>query len=333
VTTSDNSKPSLLVYVHEDRLGDALLKLPAISALKNAFPGYHVTWLAGCGSSIFRSRLSPLITGLVDRVEDDMVLGRTWKELLQHPLPGRYYDVIIDTQTVLRTSLVLRRVDHGLFVSPAARFMFSDRKPGPEGYGGSMRERLLQLIRLASGRPVNADFQLQLPRRLCRLAAELLPSGRVYIGLAPGAGEREKCWPLERFIKLGRDQVTKGRTPVYFLGPEEMGWLPLIRRRIPEALVPEAGARGRQQAGPMLCMALARRLSLGVANDSGVGHMFALSGIPVVTLFGRTSVEKFVDHDDDRIILESAKYGGHGVEAIPLTAVLENVDKHFEAVA
>lgn len=252
--------------------------------------------------------------------------------MLRRPLPG-YYDVIIDTQTVLRSSLLLRRVAHGLFVSPAARFLLSDRKPGPGGFGGSMRDRLLQLIRLASGRRVQPRFQLRLPQEHRRLAGELLPPGRDYIGLAPGAGGRDKCWPLARFIELGRDQQTKGRTPVYFLGPEEMEWLPRIRQQVPGALVPEAEAIAQPQTGPLLCMALAERLSLGVANDSGTGHMFAVSGTPLVSLFGRTSVDKFVDGDDNRVVLEAAGFGGGRVEAIPLAAVIEAVDKQFGTAA
>lgn len=329
MTTADSNKPSLLVYVHEDRLGDALLKLPAITALRDAFPGCHITWLAGCGPSIFRSHLAPLVAGLLDQVEDRTGLGCAWKEFFRRPLPGRHYDIIIDTQTVLRSTLALRRVSHGLFVSPAARFLFSDKKPGPETFGGSMRRRLLQLIRLASGRPVAASFQLRLPREFCRLAADLLPPGRDYIGLAPGAGGRDKCWPLDRFIQLGKDQQAKGRTPVYFLGPEEMDWLPLIRRQVPGALIPEAEASARQPGGPLLCMALAQRLSLGVANDSGTGHMFAISGTKLVSLFGRTSVEKFADGDEDRIILEPGKFGGRRVDEIPLAAVIETVDRRF----
>ncbi|MEX2524548.1 MAG: glycosyltransferase family 9 protein [Gammaproteobacteria bacterium] len=333
MTTSDHNTPALLVYVHEDRLGDALLKLPAVSTLREAFPGFHITWLAGSGPSMFRSGLAPLVASLIDQVEDRTGLGCRWNELLHRPLVDRYYDVIIDTQTVLRSTLVVRRVAHGLFISPAARFLFSDKRPGPEGFGGSMRDRLLQLIRLASGRAVRAHRQLQLPQEYRRLAADLLPQGRDYIGLAPGAGGRDKCWPLERFIQLGRDQQAKGRLPVYFPGPDEMEWLPIIREQVPGALIPEAEAGARPLAGPLLCMALAERLSLGVANDSGTGHIFAISGAPLVSLFGRTSVEKFVDSEDNRIVLAATAYGGRKVEDIPLAAVIEAVDKQFGASA
>lgn len=329
MTTGKGQAQSLLVYVHEDRLGDALLKLPALATLRQAFPGFHITWLAGCGPSLFSGSLSPLVEALVDRVVERGGIGCSWLEW-RYPPPADYFDVIIDTQTVLRSTLLLRRLPHGLFVSPALRFQLSDRRPGPGEYGGSMRNRLLQLIRIASGRQVMTDFQLNLPPDCRYFAGELLPAGGPYIGLAPGAGGRDKCWPLEKFLQLGRDQLAKNRTPVYFLGPDEMEWLPWIREGVPGALIPEAEAGAGSPSGPLLGLALAERLALGVANDSGTGHMFALAGVPLLSLFGRTSVEKFVDSDDNRTVIEAAAFGGYKVEDIPLAAVIEKVDRKLE---
>ena len=165
------------------------MKLPAISTLRQAFPDHHITWLSGCGSSIFARQLAPLIEGMVDKVEDQVTLGRSWGELLNNPMRDRYYDVIIDTQTVVRCSLILKRIPHRLFVSPAMRFMLSDRKPTTmTEFSGSMRNRLLTLIRIASGRQVSGSgFGLRLPDNYHEAAALLLPEGPVYIGIAPGA--------------------------------------------------------------------------------------------------------------------------------------------------
>ena len=310
----------MLVYVHEDRLGDALLKLPAMAALRRAFPGADITWLAGGGPSLFAGQLAPLAEGLVDRVEDRLRLGCSWREWRQRPpLAGRY-GVIIDTQTVLRATLLLRRLPHDRFISPAARFLFSDRRPGAEGFGGNLRRRLLQLIRLAAAGPVGDDYELRLPRAYRDLAAGLLPPGPVYVGLAPGAGGRDKCWPLERYLELGRLQLDRGRTPVFLLGPDEREWLPVIRERLPGALLPEEEPVAGSLRGPLLCMALAGRLAAAVANDSGAGHLLAFGGAPLVSLFGRTSVEKFVEDGGVRLVVRAEDFGSDRVGDIPLAA-------------
>lgn len=330
MTTADPARPGLLLYVHEDRLGDALLKLPAMAALRPAFPEHHITWLAGCGPSIFTDRLAPLARGLVDRVADRQGLGCGWREWLRRPQSEQHYDVIIDTQTILRTTLILRRLRHGLFISPAAGFLFSDRRPEPGAYGGSMRQRLLTLIRLAGGRDVAPVRELNLPPEYRRLAEELLPAGPEYVGLAPGAGGRDKCWPLHQYLALARRLRQQGRTPVFFIGPEEMDWVPEIRRQAPEAMMPELDPRADACPGPLLSMALAERLALAVANDSGIGHILAAAGAPLISLFGQTSVEKFVDREDNRIIIQARDFGSGDVRRIPFSAVVEALERELD---
>ena len=46
---------SILVYVGLDRVGDGVMKLPFVRALRNAFPDAEVTWLAGQGESVYRT--------------------------------------------------------------------------------------------------------------------------------------------------------------------------------------------------------------------------------------------------------------------------------------
>jgi ADP-heptose:LPS heptosyltransferase len=321
--------PRVLVYVHEDLLGDALLKLPAVSVLREAFPGHHITWLSGCGPSAFRAGLAPLVAGMVDEVQDRHPLGQAWREWLSRPQAGPGYDVIIDTQKIVRSTLLLRRLPHRLFISGAARFLLSHRKPPGRQLSGNLAERLLQLIRLASGRDVEPSYHLRLPPVYRRAAEELLPAGPVYVGLAPGAGGRDKCWPLERYLELGREQRERGRTPVFFIGPREREWVARIRAEVPDALLPELETAAGVEPGPLLSLALAERLSLGVANDSGAGHLLAAAGAPLVSLFGRTSTEKFVEGGEERLILRARDFGGNAMVHIPYAAVAQAVDRQL----
>lgn len=317
--------PSLLIYVHEDRLGDALLKLPAMAALRAAFPGYHITWRAGCGPSIFNTVLAPLREGMLDRVQDTPPLGCSWREWLHRPA-GTGHDIIIDTQTVVRSTLLLRRLPHRLFISPAMGFRLSHRRPPRRRLAGNLSRRLLQLFALAARR---ADLEPgpvpPPPPHFREAAARLLPAGPVYIGLAPGAGGRDKCWPLQRYLALGQEQLRRGRVPVFFLGPEERDWVAEVRAAVPGALLPEAQA-GPGADGPLLAMALAGRLRLAVANDAGTGHLLAAAGTPLLSLFGRTSEEKFIETGTPRRVLRARDYSGDGVDAIPYAAVAATVE-------
>ena len=52
----------------------------------------------------------------------------------------------------------------------------------------------------------------------------------------------------------------------------------------------------------------------------------AAAGAPLLSLFGSTTVEKFVEEDDHRQVLRAVDFGGGDVARIPLTAVVEAVE-------
>ena len=152
--------------------------------------------------------------------------------------------------------------------------------------------------------------------------------GPVYVGLSPGAGGLPKCWPLENFILLAKAQKLAGRIPVFILGPQEKDWQREIKAAVPEAMFPlQAHDLGNQHGYiPQLTIALSRRIAVSVCNDSGTGHMCALGGQPLISLFGRTAPEKFTPMSPCLTILRAQDYGGREMAFIPVDAVREAVD-------
>ena len=148
-------------------------------------------------------------------------------------------------------------------------------------------------------------------------AARRLPGGAVRVGLAPGAGDRRKCWPLERFLGVGAALAKGGAAPVVLLGPDEQEWAAPVARALPEAVLPV-----KAEDSPLLTMALARRLALAVANDSGIGHLIAAAGTKLVSLFGPTAPEKFAPQAPGAIVIRAQDFGGAAMSAIPEAAVL-----------
>jgi ADP-heptose:LPS heptosyltransferase len=321
-------------------VGDGLIKLPFVRALRNAFPRARITWLAGKGQSAYAHGLAPLVRGLIDEVVEDADVGRRWTEMLARPLrgtclEGRRFDLIIDSQHRPRTTLLLRRIPHERLISGAADYALSSRRPARRrSKPPAMIGQLLELVELASGRPADTSARLPGDPRLDNLAASLLPGGRSYIGLAPGAGGKHKCWPLQRFLALAEKQLAAGRVPVVFLGPEESEWAARVQQAVPSAVLPlQSPAADPNGASPLLTIALARRLSLAVANDAGVGHMMAAANCPLISLFGPTRPEKFAPLVDHSRVLRAQDHGGEDMELIPLSAVEAAVDDLLAEVA
>jgi ADP-heptose:LPS heptosyltransferase len=305
----------VLVYVGLDRVGDGLIKLPFVRALRAAVPDGELIWLAGKGASAYRTSLSPLVEGLLDAVVDEADIGVSWTEMVgARPLASQHFDLVIDTQRRVPTSLILKRISTDRFVSGSADWLLSDVRP-PRGHASPVRlvEQLLELCALGTGVATGPDAPLNLPAEALDVAERLLPDqpGARYVGLAPGAGGKHKCWPLENFVTTARSLSQSGRIPVFILGPEE-------------AEMAEPLAMG---APPVLTIALAARLSAGVANDSGGGHMLAAAGAPLVSLFGPTDPGKFAPWTPNLTLLRAQSYGGDSMNLIPPTAVLQALEK------
>jgi ADP-heptose:LPS heptosyltransferase len=328
---TDTAPSTVLVYVGLDRVGDGLLKLPFARGLREAYAGARITWVAGKETSVYAGVMAPLVAGLLDEVIEYAGIGLHPSELLGRPLGGRRFDLVIDTQRIFWASLSLWRVPHKTFISPAARFLLSSKKP-PPGYRfpKSMQRQMLDLLEIAAGRPFPSPdrLDLDLDAGLHADAARLLPDGPVYVGLAPGSGGPPKCWPLERFIALARAQVERGRAPVFILGPQEVAWTAGLRDAVPQALFPLQGDGVEAAHGfsPLFTIALVKRLAMAVSNDSGVNHMLAIAGLPLVSLYGVTTPAKFPPMGADIAFLHAGDFGGREMSFIPVGAVIDAAD-------
>jgi ADP-heptose:LPS heptosyltransferase len=327
---------SILVYVSSDAdnaLGENVLKLPLLLALSEAFPTAGITWVPGTsGAFHLRNVLAPLVGGRIAEFIDDLVVPTDPRQSLAlarhrgHPILDRHFDLIIDTQRCLGRTLFLRRVPHHRFISGTWRYFWSDTappKPLPRR-PPRLVDKLVGLASAAAGEPTKVANPIPLPPEWRARAGRLLPAGPLYVGLAPGAGnkQRGKCWPLDGYIALARRQIEHDRVPVFVLGPEERDWADPLHREVPQALFPPTAAQG-----PCLAAALGERLAAAVANCSGTGHLLAAGGAPMVSLYGPTRPEKFAPFARALVCLRAQDYGSGRIAAIPLDAVAAAVDR------
>jgi ADP-heptose:LPS heptosyltransferase len=105
------------------------------------------------------------------------------------------------------------------------------------------------------------------------------------IVIHPGSGSRKKVWPLVRFLELVNHlQAHQDLKPLIVLGPAE------------GAEVQKAFEEMRSSA-PILAKGLSliqlasvmKGCRLFIGNDSGISHMAASLGLPVVVIFGPTN--------------------------------------------
>ncbi len=309
---------TVLIYSMGEVIGDGLIKLPFIAGLCAAFPDARISWCAAKGETVYTGPLKAVVAGYVDEVILNGANGAKVPDSLpwSKPFGGRQFDLVIDTQENLRRSGVARRGAAGRFVSAA-------RQARSKDWPVAVTDRLARLLALATdGQGAPKPLALTNPDAL-KAAETLLSSGPTYVGLAPGAGGQDKRWPLEHYIALAQQLETMGLTPVFFFGPEEVEDARRAQHEVPAARFPELD---RQDAlghvkGPLLVIALARRLSAAVANDAGPGHMLAAGGAPLLSL--QQDARKAVKFRPAAARLEMLVAGDYGndMAALPLDAV------------
>ena len=117
----------------------------------------------------------------------------------------------------------------------------------------------------------------------------------------PFSGSAAKCWPIERYARL-RD-VLRAR---WCAGPEDE--------------LPDAARFG--DLYELACWLAGARVYIG--NDSGITHLAAAAGTPVVALFGPTDPAVWAPRGP-RVRVVAAGRPGEPIESIPFEAVLEAV--------
>jgi len=322
------SPKSILVYVGLDLTGDAVMKLPFIYTLRKTFPDATITWCAGKGDTAFEGPQKAFVNGFLDEVISNVGIGKTRKEFLKPcPLKDRYFDLVIDTQSRIVTTLLVRRIPHKYFVSLTIGFLMSILRPSTHKMPRSLALQLHSLIEKATGRPVKMEVQGPVMLDEDSQAEKLLPydgdKASKYIGFAPGAGMVKKCWPLDRYLDVAANLEARGFRPVFFLGPQEKELIDIVKNKLPNALLP---LQQVETMKPELTVALGRRLVACVSNDCGAAHLLALSGVPLISLFGPTSAEKFAPSVVRGQVIKAQDWGSSEMASIPTDAVLQAMD-------
>lgn len=312
-----------------DLIGDALIKLPFLRALRNAFPTAEIHWITSQGPTAYASALRKATSSLITQVHEQPAWLAT-AEKPQTVMAAPWFDLVIDTRNRWREAIFARYIPHGLFLAMAMRFLFSEKHPNFfEPRPVHMVDRLLQMVELVAGYKPPFTGTLAVPDDIMQKAQQILPDGPVYIGLAPGAGNRDKIWPRYKFEKLAELQAAKKYIPVFILGPQELSWYDELSSNIPTAKFPlqDYDIWGTAQLTIDHTLAIAGRLNIAVANDSGVGHMLAAADCRLISLFGPTSPEKLAPRVSRGKIIRASDFGETHMKAIPWEVVDRAVDE------
>ncbi|MGN9843077.1 glycosyltransferase family 9 protein [Nonomuraea sp. H19] len=272
-----------IAVLRANAIGDYLMAVPALEAIKRAYPGARLTLLGTAWHAAF-------LTGRPGPVDDVVALppitGVSTSEI-GHPVPdelgeelrGRGFDLAVQIHGGGRYS-------NPFIGRLGARVTAGLRAPGAETldrwvpYTDYHHEtlRFLQVAALIGGIADGLEPRVAVTgadrAELARVLGEPPPG---LVAVHPGANDPRRRWPVERFAEVA-DRIDR---PIAVTGTAQekdlvMGVVGAMRR----PALPLVGALG---LGGLA--ALYERCDLVIANDTGPRHLAAAVGTPTVAVY------------------------------------------------
>jgi heptosyltransferase I len=297
-----------LLVVRLGAMGDVIHTMPAVQALREAFPQGFLGWLIEerwaellCAAGASRRGPRSPVRPLVDEVHT--VNLKAWGSSLfsistvqqiatvWNDVRGAHYDLAIDLQGAMRSALLARwsgaPTVYGAAEpreSPAS--LWYTRKAVARGrHVVEQNLSVAAAITEGDAKLSRRDISCQLPQdpqAEMRVERQLTERGvGEFAILNPGAGWGAKRWPAERYGEVACGLARLGLDSILNYGPGE------------EALVRVAEAASAGTAQGMSCsitelIALTRRARLFIGGDTGPLHLAAALSIPLVAIYGPT---------------------------------------------
>ena len=295
----------ILLYNSGGGLGDSIQLIPLILSLKNHFKNSEFYYL-GAHENHFEGKLKEYKINVKTLNLKLKYFGFRWwhffyakKKVRQNKI--NTFDLIIDLQTKLRNTLILKKIPHKNFYSRTINGFFSSKK-----IKFKSDDHFENLSLFIEEDLVRLEFQAKkLPKEIINEAKKLLP-GSNYVGFSITQGNeyRKKSWSIYKFTSLANKIISKNKIPVFFIEKNKIDLIEKIKNQVPSAIFPELKSK---LSCPALVTALSTRLDTAVSIDNGIMHMISLAKIPMIVLFGPTSSEKFAPNNAYTKILDSKK--------------------------
>jgi len=277
-----------LAVLRANAIGDYLVSLPAIQALRTAYPDaelvllsadWHADFLAGRQGPIDRCVPVPASVG----VRDDLP-----------PSPPATLDRFFARMRAERFDLAVQLQGGGRHSNPFVRWLGARVTAGsrtPDAalldrtvpYTGHQHEihRFLEVASLVGAPPVTLEPRLQVTAADRAAAASVLDGDeQPLVVLHPGGKDQRRRWPVERLAVVGSELVRKGTRLAVVGTASERG---LVDRLLDRLDGDAADLAGRLGLGGLA--GLLEQATLLVGNDSGPRHLAAAVGTATVAVY------------------------------------------------
>ncbi|MCP4262953.1 MAG: glycosyltransferase family 9 protein [Planctomycetes bacterium] len=283
-----------ILIIKPSSLGDIVLALPTLTALRKSFPDAKISWL-------IRTEFAPILENHPHLNEiilfDRKFLGKAWF----HPgassslislikrLRHSEFDAVIDFQGLFRTASLawLSGCKKRFGIAGAREFahLFYTHKIKQTKDCIHLVDFYLNIIKAAGATKLDVEFILPEHPEAAGSIRNLLKNHYVspdnYVVFIPGSAHEDKRWPIERFAELAEKISSHHKLPIVATG--DAGEATLIEKLKDLSKVPIANIAGKTSLSELVV--LLSNAKLVVSNDTGPGHIAAALSTPLVLMF------------------------------------------------
>ncbi len=294
-----------ILIVKLSAIGDVIHTLPALNAIRSAYPSAHITWL-------IEEAAAPLIIG--HKALDRVIVSRRkgWlkefrKGKRQHVIREVFglirtlrhtrYDLVFDFQALLKSGMWIalskgeRKIGFGRGMEHQEHsYLFLNERIPPVDMNHHAILRSLMMLESAGIHSRKIDYRLPIHDDDRNAVDHLLSEAamgttRPLICINPVAKWTTKLWPNERFAELADRLSGKyGISPVFTGAPEDVETVRDILFRMTSSAVDFTGKTTLKTLA-----ALYEKADVLISTDTGPMHLGAAVETPVVALFGPTA--------------------------------------------
>jgi lipopolysaccharide heptosyltransferase II len=284
-------EPDTILIIRPGGIGDAVLLIPTIKALRNAYPACTIDILAERRNAAAFHLASGIRTVyLYDTLSGLAAVQRS------------RYDAVIDTEQWHRLSAVVARLTKSPlsigYATNERKKMFTNAvQYSHEDYEIDCFFHLLQPLGITESEKGKPPF-LVVPDKAVKKANALLGklADKPFIAIFHGSSITEKRWDMGNFVRLVL-QLNEAGFPIIVIGSEK-------ERVTGEAMT--CGLDALNLAGKTSLVetaAVIDKSSLLVSGDSGILHIAAGLGRPTVSLFGPSCIKKWAPRGQHHIAI------------------------------
>ncbi|MBN2093307.1 glycosyltransferase family 9 protein, partial [candidate division KSB1 bacterium] len=278
-----------ILVIRTDRLGDVILTLPVLSALKASFPVVKTAMM-------LRSYTAELVDGHPDvdeiillKQKEPPTFRETW--VMARDLKQKNFDAALVIHPTFRLALLCYLAKIPIRVGTGFRsysFLFNQKvfHHRKKGEKHELDFNLDLALTIGAQIPAPIEFKIHIAEPAIQTAQEFikslnLTSGQKWAIIHPGSGGSAKDWPLEKFAQFNdRLQSELGVMTVVTGGPDETDLVMKLTNMTIHKPYLWIGQRGLKELA-----ALIREANLFISNSTGPLHLAVAVKTPVIGFF------------------------------------------------